>query len=75
MCVFCKQPAQHMAHIEVTGLNGAGRGAKNRYLDVIRNPTKYRAMCVECHRTFDALVSVAVKSKIEAQQKEQPIPF
>ena len=57
------------AHVTPTKIKGAGRGMERRYIDVIRNPGKYRPMCAGCHRTFDALV------KLWHPAKEEPIPF
>jgi 5-methylcytosine-specific restriction endonuclease McrA len=42
------------AHIEPTDLNGRGRGRKERYYDVINNPTAYLLLCRNCHKLFDA---------------------
>jgi predicted restriction endonuclease len=34
-------------------LNGRGRGRKERYYDVIRNPTSYLLMCKDHHEMYD----------------------
>lgn len=41
------------AHVKPTGLCGQGRGLKNRFLDVLRNPDCYRLLCSRCHRLLD----------------------
>jgi predicted restriction endonuclease len=41
------------AHIKPTELNGRGRGRKERYYDVIRNPTSYLLMCKDHHEMYD----------------------
>lgn len=75
-CYFCgsrKRKDAHAAHVEPTGLNGAGRGMDRRFRDVIKNPEKYRRMCASCHRKFDALVSTLMK--LARGEREEPIPF
>lgn len=72
-CIFCgKRKNLHAAHVKPTKLKGPGRGDAKRWKDVIDNPDCYRPMDVNCHRTFDALVSMAKKATWE---KEEPIPF
>jgi len=44
------------AHKEPTGLDGRGRGRKERVYDVIKNPEKYRLLCRDCHRVYDQMV-------------------
>jgi len=41
------------AHTKPTGLNGEGRGMERRYLDVLKNPDKYRLLCKPHHTMFD----------------------
>lgn len=47
------------AHVEETGLSGMGRGRKERYYDIINNPTAYALLCggedrvSGCHKAFD----------------------
>jgi len=41
------------AHLKPTGLCGTGRGLKNRFVDVLRNPDCYDLFCQRCHRTLD----------------------
>ena len=41
------------AHKEPTELSGWGRGRENRVYDVIKNPTKYRLLCKDCHKEYD----------------------
>lgn len=42
------------AHIEETELRGMGRGRKQRYYDIIKNPDKYVPLCEYHHRIFDS---------------------
>lgn len=43
------------AHIEETELSRKkGRGRKERFYDVLKNPEKYRLYCKECHEQYDA---------------------
>lgn len=37
------------AHVKPTKLQGRGRGLKNRFFDILRNPDSYRL----CHALFD----------------------
>lgn len=72
-CVFCgANESIQLAHVGTTSLRGPGRGLSRRYSDVVKNPSKYRPMCVGCHRTFDALVNAAVMDKIRLQKEEAP---
>lgn len=70
-CVFCKTAESiQAAHVLATGLKSAGRGMDRRYQDVLKHPDKYRPMCKNCHRTFDAL-----RKLYEAQEPREEIPF
>ncbi len=42
-----------LVHKEPTELKGRGRGRKERVYDVIKNPTKYRLLCKDCHKEYD----------------------
>ncbi len=52
---FCEHPYEKLefAHTKRTGLNGWGRGRKERYYDVINHPDSYILLCKECHKLFD----------------------
>lgn len=53
-CEVCKGTSKlEFAHKEPTELSGWGRGRKERVHDVIRNPTKYRLLCKDCHEMYD----------------------
>lgn len=52
-----KQPNLQFAHIKPTGLHGKSRGRKERILDIRRNKTSYRLLCIDCHRAYDDLQS------------------
>lgn len=55
-CFMCGTTERlEFAHINDTGLNGLGRGRKERYYDVINNPDDYVLLCKTCHREFDRL--------------------
>jgi hypothetical protein len=41
------------AHVKPTGLCGRGRGLKNRFVDVLRNPDCYELLCHGCHHVLD----------------------
>ena len=41
-------------HLGETKLNGRGRGARQRYLDILRHPTMYGLACRTCHRRLDS---------------------
>lgn len=65
-CVFCAASEVQAAHVRPTGLSGRnGRGLDRRWLDVLRYPDAYRPMCAACHRTFDALVKIALAEEVE----------
>ena len=42
------------AHLLPTKLKGEGRGARQRCLDILRNPHAYGLVCRTCHRRLDA---------------------
>lgn len=42
------------AHKEKTELKGGGRGRKERFYDVTKNPGSYVLICKACHATYDA---------------------
>lgn len=74
-CVFCESTEElHAAHVKPTSLNGAGRGGKRRWKDVIDHPDHYAPMCRECHRTFDRYVYELMRLARGAQVEEE-IPF
>lgn len=53
-CQKCGSTAKlELAHKEPTELNGQGRGRKERYYDVIKNPEKYWLSCQDCHDEYD----------------------
>lgn len=57
-CEECgSKEKMEFAHLGETGLYGAGRGRKERYYDVIRNPDKYKLLCQRCHKRLDTSVS------------------
>ena len=41
------------AHVKETGLSGRGRGRKERYYDIIKNPESYRLLCQFHHKLMD----------------------
>lgn len=45
--------ALQFAHIKETELKGGGRGRKERYYDIVKNPECYKLFCGYCHREFD----------------------
>ena len=53
--LLCPTPTENLefAHIEPTGIEGWGRGRKERYYDVIKHPDCYILLCKGCHRLFD----------------------
>lgn len=66
-CSACHSTAQlEFAHTEPTGLSGTGRGSKNRYLDIHRNPDKYILLCHTCHYFYDH----GGKHEIEVQTQQ-----
>jgi hypothetical protein len=53
-CVECGSVENlEFAHICRTELKGRGRGRKERYYDVVKNPDAYALRCTECHKRFD----------------------
>jgi hypothetical protein len=42
------------AHIKDTGLNGIGRGRKERYYDIRNHPDSYALLCEDHHKAYDA---------------------
>jgi hypothetical protein len=53
-CRKCGETEQlEFAHTKPTGLKGAGRGARRRFLDVVRNPDSYELLCRKCHGELD----------------------
>lgn len=38
------------AHVKETSLKGRGRGRKERYYDIIKNPESYKLVCSNCHK-------------------------
>ncbi len=57
----CKQCGSteklQFAHIAETGLNGIGRGRKERYYDVINHPYHYILLCKNCHVKLDSALN------------------
>jgi len=54
-CLACRSIHNlQFAHRRETGLNGKGRGSKDRLLDVIHYPRAYALLCSECHLHYDA---------------------
>lgn len=41
------------AHIRPNGLKGEGRGSRQRYYNIRKNPQDYRLLCRLCHHDFD----------------------
>jgi hypothetical protein len=56
-CSFCgsKENLEY-AHLEQTELVGRGRGRKERYYDIKKNPDSYVLLCVVCHKTLDTVL-------------------
>lgn len=55
-CFVCGTSEKlEFAHINDTELRGMGRGRKERYYDVIKNPDSYVLLCKNCHKDFDML--------------------
>lgn len=53
-CSKCKSIFNlEFAHVSQTKLFGRGRGRKERYYDIINNPTKYILLCNKCHYLRD----------------------
>jgi len=56
-CSFCGSTAKlEFAHLEPTELVGRGRGRKERYYDIKKNPDSYVLLCVGCHKTLDTVL-------------------
>ena len=60
-CLNCGSTMNlQFAHIKDTCLNGKGRGRKERYYDIIKNPESYVLLCggidcaSGCHQQYDA---------------------
>lgn len=57
-CSFCGSTSRlEFAHIVPTAVSGHGRGNIHRYRDVLRNPTKYRRLCHDCHTEYDRTIT------------------
>jgi len=55
-CVVCGQLWElEFAHVKPTGLNGDGRGRKERYYDIKNHPDCYALMCTKDHKEFDKI--------------------
>lgn len=57
-CFHCggrstKRNQLEFAHLEPTGLEGRGRGAHHRRLDLLKHLDKYTYLCHCCHKDFD----------------------
>jgi len=53
-CTKCGGKKQlEFAHIEPTGLDGEGRGSKERMRDIKKNKDKYELLCRPCHKMRD----------------------
>lgn len=53
-CIVCGTTNKlEFAHIHSTDLKGYGRGRKERYYDVIKNPEAYTLLCKEHHEAYD----------------------
>lgn len=52
---LCENPTEDLqfAHVKRTKLNGRGRGRKERYYDVVKNPDCYILLTKDCHKRFD----------------------
>ena len=56
-CSFCGTTANlEFAHLEPTELCGRGRGRKERYYDIKKNPDSYVLLCAGCHKTLDTVL-------------------
>ena len=55
-CAQCPS-TEHLefAHLEPTGLSGAGRGRKERLYNILKHPEKYVLLCIHCHDEFDGM--------------------
>ena len=53
-CSFCGAKIDlQFAHRTDTDLTGKGRGRKERYYDVVKNPDAYILLCENCHLIYD----------------------
>ena len=53
-CVVCDSTEDlEFAHIKPTKLSGRGRGRKERYYDVIKNPDCYALTCKEHNKNVE----------------------
>jgi len=53
-CELCGSVEKlEFAHVEETDLKGIGRGRKERFYDILKNPLSYRLWCRECHALKD----------------------
>lgn len=65
-CQTCGSPRNlQLAHVEPTGLKGAGRGLTRRLLDAIKHPDKYILECYRCHKKRDG----------RSVESEKGVPF
>lgn len=77
-CVWCGAAEDlEMAHVRPTELSGTnGRGLKHRYLDALKHPECYAAMCRRHHRLFDRyLHDLMEMARDGVVPDEEPIPF
>jgi len=51
-CWLCEEETKVLEfhHLKETKLNGRGRGRKERYYDILKNPNCYFPTCKECHK-------------------------
>lgn len=55
-CGQCGQTYDlEFAHLEPTGLNGKGRGRKERLFNILKHPESYVLLCVHCHDELDGM--------------------
>ncbi len=53
-CAYCGTRRQlQFAHIQPTGLNGTGRGRKERYYDIVNHKDSYVLLCRKHHKEYD----------------------
>lgn len=53
-CKHCKADTNlEFAHRIPTQLQGWGRGRKERYYDIKKNPQSYMLLCKKCHKEYD----------------------
>lgn len=75
-CEICGNVVNlQFAHIhgKETKLTGKrGRGRKERYYDIIKNPKSYVLLCEKCHKLYDAGV-LKIEKAIQLVTKEPPI--